>query len=397
MQSLTWYVHRLGRMSIPELCYRALQMGRIHATRLARIRAVPEPHPARPISFIDIDARVEVALYIARAERIMEGCFDIFDLENVQLGHPPVWNRDPLTGRIAPLRHASTIDYRDERVVGNIKYLWEPSRHLHVPALAQAYALTKDARYAEAMRLHIESWIEQCPPHMGAHWTSSLELAIRLINWSIAWQLIGGERSSIFDGQSGAAFRQRWMESVFLQARAIVNNLSRFSSANNHLIGETAGVWIASVIWNGWPKLQRWGERCAAILEREILRQNAPDGGNREQAFAYQQFVLDFALLSGLAARVAGRDFSKDYWARLEAMIDFIASIMDVGGNMPMVGDADDGYVVRLAPESGLGARSSGLGQEGLRESWPHTASNAMKNLGARDLELGLENREDRD
>jgi hypothetical protein len=352
MQSLTWYVHRLSRMSVPELCYRTLQMSRSHATRLARMYAVPQPYPARSIRFIEINAPVAAGPYIARAERIIKGRFDIFDLENVQLGHPPVWNRDPLTGRIAPLRHASTLDYRDERVVGNIKYLWEPSRHLHVPMLAQAYALTKDARYADALRLHIESWIEQCPPHMGAHWTSSLELAIRLINWSIAWQLIGGEQSPVFEGPSGAAFRGRWLESVFLQARAIVNNLSRFSSANNHLIGETAGVWIASVTWNGWQKLQRWGQRCAAILECELLKQNAPDGGNREQAFAYQQFVLDFGLLAGLAARAAGRDFSQDYWRRIEAMIDFVASIMDVGGNMPMVGDADDGYVVRLAPEA---------------------------------------------
>lgn len=390
MQSLTWYVHRLSRMSVPELCYRTLQMSRSHATRLARSDSVPEPQPARSVRFIEVAAPVEGAPYVAQAERIMAGRFDIFDLENVQLGHPPVWNRDPLTGRLAPLRHASTLDYRDERVVGNIKYLWEPSRHLHVPALAQAYALTNDMRYADAMRLHIESWIDQCPPHMGVHWTSSLELAIRLINWSIAWQLIGGERSPLFAGPAGTAFRKRWLASVFLQARAIATNLSRFSSANNHLIGETAGVWIASVTWNGWPKLRRWGERCAEILEREMLKQNAPDGGNREQAFAYQQFVLDFGLLAGLAARAAGRNFSKDYWTRLESMVDFIASIMDVGGNMPMVGDADDGYVVRLAPESGLG-------QEGLRESWPHTTSNAMKNLGARDLELGPENREDSD
>ena len=43
------------------------------------------------------------------------------------------------------------------------------------------------------------------------------------------------------------------------------------------------------------------------VLEEECHRQNAPDGGNREQAFAYQTFVLDFLLLAGLAAPCAGR------------------------------------------------------------------------------------------
>ena len=42
-----------------------------------------------------------------------------------------------------------------------------------------------------------------------------------------------------------------------------------------------------------------FGERCRKVLEDECLRQNAPDRGNREQAFAYQTFVLDFLLLSG--------------------------------------------------------------------------------------------------
>jgi hypothetical protein len=31
-------------------------------------------------------------------------------------------------------------------------------------------------------------------------------------------------------------------------------------------------------------------------------------------------------------------------------MLDFLASIMDAGGNVPMFGDADDGYAVRLSP-----------------------------------------------
>jgi hypothetical protein len=39
---------------------------------------------------------------------------------------------------------------------------------------------------------------------------------------------------------------------------------------------------------------------------------------------------------------------------RIEAMLVYIASIMDVNGNVPMIGDADDGYVVRLDPRPGF-------------------------------------------
>ena len=89
----------------------------------------------------------------------------------------------------------------------------------------------------------------------------------------------------------------------------IAGNLSRFSSANNHLIGEAAGVYVAASTWPLWPQMREWGERCRAILEEECHRQNAPDGGNREQAFGYQTFVLDFLLIAGLAARAPRRRF----------------------------------------------------------------------------------------
>lgn len=354
MQTLSWYFHRLGRMSAPELAYRVTQVARAATERWTEELSRPAPkihNPPTPRRFIDTAPNLDPAAYIRQAESIMAGRFSIFDLEGCDLGHPPQWNRDPLTGRIAPLTRAASLDYRDERLVGNIKYLWEPNRHLHIPRLAQAYALTGELRYALEVRLQIESWLDQCPYGRGPNWTSSLELAIRLINWSLAWQLLGGYESAVFAGTDGENFRERWLASVYLHARAIGRKLSRFSSANNHLIGETAGVWIASVTWDCWPEMRAWGQRCKRILAGEALKQNAEDGGNREQAFSYQQFVLDFLLFSGLAARAAGDDFPAEYWQRIECMIDFIASMMDGSGHVPMIGDADDGYVVSLATD----------------------------------------------
>src|SRR5204863_4355100 len=55
-----------------------------------------------------------------------------------------------------------------------------------------------------------------------------------------------------------------------------------------------------------------------------------------------------------LAGRAHGVRFPAAVDARLEAMLEFIASIMDVGGNVPMIGDSDDGCVVRLSPEPGF-------------------------------------------
>ncbi len=356
MPSLTWYVNRLGRMSPGEVLHRLTQAAQSTTDQFAsaRLREVPTPElsNASPL-FIHADAQIDASNYVRRADEYLADRFSFFALEGCSLGNPPRWNRDPLTGRRAPQQRAATLDYRDERLVGNIKYLWEPNRHLHLPTFAQAYALTKDRRYLEALRTHLDSWIVQCPCGVGANWTSSLELAIRLINWSLAWQLIGGASSPLFEGAAGQSFRKRWLESVFQHARGIMRKLSRYSSANNHLIGEVAGVWVASVTWDFWPQMRVWGERAQQILTDEAFTQNCADGGNREQAFSYQQFVLDFLLIAGLAGKAAGRDFVPQYWERIESMMTFIASMMGVAGHMPMVGDADDGFVMDLTAEGG--------------------------------------------
>jgi hypothetical protein len=293
--------------------------------------------------------KVDAVPYLAAADRVAAGKLDIFALRGVHLGSPPRWNRDPKTGVEAPLGFSKLLDYRDPRLVGDIKYLWELNRHLHLVTLAQAYALSRDVRYFHVIRRHLESWFTSCPYGRGPNWSSALEAAIRLINWSVTWQLLGAARSSLFEKPGGARFRQRWLESVYQHAQFVRGYFSLHSSANNHLIGEAAGLFIAALTWPHWPSARAWLPAAKAILEREALVQNAPDGVNREQAVSYQQFVLDLLLLPLLAGKANGQSFSVAYQSRVEAMLEYLASIMDAGGNVPMLGDADDGLVVGLA------------------------------------------------
>ncbi|MGZ5063999.1 MAG: alginate lyase family protein [Usitatibacter sp.] len=353
---LAWKLNRLRCMTPAEIAHRVVQAASIRFERLGLAPCVvPKADLARRARpWIRGDARVDALPYVAAANRVIEGRFDVFALENVELGNPPRWNRDPKTGIEAPLEFGKQLDYRDPARVGDCKYVWEPSRHLHLVTLAQAYAITGDARYAATVRSHLESWFDQCPFRMGVHWSSSLELGLRLANWALAWQLLGGPDSALFSGEGGARFRDRWLESVYQHAEFISGHLSLHSSANNHLIGEVSGLYAAGVAWPHWEASARWRKSAAQVLEREALLQNAPDGVNREQAVSYQQFELDLLLLPLLAARANGGDFSSAYVARIEAMLVFVASIIDAGGNVPLFGDADDGYAVRLDPRAGF-------------------------------------------
>ena len=296
-------------------------------------------------------SKIDENPYLEKADSILSGELNIFALHCKNMGKMISWNSDPKSGRLAPLIYGKSINYRDTLVVGDIKYLWEPNRHLHLVTLAQAYYLTGEEKYIDGLKIYLDSWFDQCPYLMGPNWTSSLELAIRLINWSIVWQLIGGNESLIFDRKEGQEFRGRWLASIYQHSHFIRHYFSLYSSANNHLIGEAAGLFVASTTWPYWGITSKWQNEAKTILIEEAKKQNYPDGVNKEQAISYQQFVLDFLILSAHCGEANGVRFSSEYWMNIEAMLEYIASIMDVAGNIPMIGDADDGYVVQLSQE----------------------------------------------
>ncbi|MBI4754065.1 MAG: alginate lyase family protein [Betaproteobacteria bacterium] len=349
-------------MGAREILHRVRQAGRAGLERcgfgLARAGA---PAGAPGSAWCDVLARgFDATHYRAAAERVLAGRFDVFALKSAALGFPPEWNRDPKTGTRAPLSFGKTLNYRDERIVGDIKYLWEPNRHAELVTLAQAWHLTGEARHAEGCRTLLDSWFAQCPYPLGANWTSSLEHAVRLVNWAVAWHLLHGtaREGGMPAPPRDAAFRQRWLDSIYQHCHFISGHLSRYSSANNHLLGELMGLFVASVTWPMWPASRRWRERAAGEFEAEALKQNGEDGVNREQAVWYQHEVADMMLLVGLFGRANGVEFSAAYWQRLERMLEFIAGVMDVGGHVPMFGDADDGAMVRFGRDGGNPYRS---------------------------------------
>jgi len=296
---------------------------------------------------------LDVATYVAAADQVMAGRFDVFAMRGAALGFPPAWNTDPKTGTPVPLKFGKTLNYRDERVVGDIKYLWEPNRHLELVTLAQAWHLTGNRKYADACKQLVESWLDQCPYMLGVNWTSSLEHAVRLLNWSFAWHLLGGDGSPLFQGPAGLAFRRRWLHSVHQHCHFIAGHFSRYSSANNHLLGEYMGLLVGSLTWPLWPESAAWRSIGKAGFETEALRQNGPDGVNREQAIYYHHEVMDMMLICGLICRRNGIEFQSAYWRQLEALAEFLVAAMDRAGNVPMIGDADDALMVRLSQEPG--------------------------------------------
>jgi len=280
-------------------------------------------------------------------DNLLQGKIGFFGHAPLDVGMPVNWHRDPLTGIEAPLSFGKGMNYRDDRLVGNVKILWELGRHQHLVPLAAAYACTGEARYREAVTSQIESWITDNPFGLGIHWCSALEEALRLISWAVVHSLL-----ALRDGENGlftaVADPKQLGRSIYQQAWFVRHFLSRYSSANNHLIGELTGLWVACCVFDMGKQGENWAETAQQELEREARLQVHEDGVDKEQACYYHLWVLEYFLFAWLVGLRTGKKFSDSFGDGILAMADFLRVITPDGGVPPQIGDADDGFVTRF-------------------------------------------------
>jgi len=364
MQSIGWYLKRLQAMSPGEVVWR---IGSLARDQFDRVRIplglVPKADSAPRTECHEGVAGFAVSDFepsnwkagvpeavgdvwlrelTARADKLAEGYLSFFDLEDKFLGNPIDWHFDHAAGKATSRGAIQSVDYRDFDRNGDCKLVWEPNRHHHLVVLARAYRATGERRYAEAVIGQLESWMAQNPFGYGMNWRSPLELGVRLINWVWAIDLI---RDS---GLAGGDFYARFRQSAFLHCWETARKFSKGSSANNHLVGEAAGVYVAASYFKTFRRSEAWRREAKKILCREIEAQTYRDGCIREHGLGYQFFVLQFYILSGLVGRWTGDDYPPAYWERIERMIEFVAALSEGGEQLPMFGDRDDGYVLDL-------------------------------------------------
>jgi hypothetical protein len=380
MQSIGWYVSRLRSMSPAEIAWRVRSLARDQADRV-RISAGWLPSEATIVNgggtllpaalrLSDVEPgewsrlgpdRPESAWLPrlhGRADELVNNQFTFFSLTAQHLGTPIDWHRDHESGKASPQSLSLDIDYRDFSSVGDAKMVWEPSRHQHLVVLGRAWRATGDRRFAAKVVEHVDAWLTANPFGTGMNWRSPLELAIRLINWVWAFDLIRDA------GVISEPFERRALYAAYLHLWDVSRKFSQGSSANNHLIGEAAGVFIGALFFPRVPGAREWRDEAGRHLAEQILIQNAPDGGNREQAIGYHLFVLQFYLAAATAAHHGGYEFPRAFWERLEQMLEFVARLKEGGDALPMYGDADDGYVLDLgnAPDDPSGLLATGAG-----------------------------------
>lgn len=350
MQTPAWYYHRLRRMGGAEILWRLTGVAR-EATDLVRIplRMFPQVAPVESLdsvstgfTFVPQHNRLpadRLERLRAKAESILANRLSFFQHDQLFLGESIDWHRDWNQQLASPQGPCPLVDYRVAHVSGDCKQVWEPNRHHQLYVLARAWQQTGDVRYAEGAFRMFESWLDANPFGYGMNWKNPLELGVRVINWVFALDLL---RNAPLD-------RNVWDRihvALNLHVWDLARKFSRGSSANNHLVGEAAGAFVAAAWLPGLPDAGRIRRQAQHILAAEILKQFNADGGTSEQAIGYQFFSLQFFSVCKLVAERIGEAMPEAYTSRLSAAYGYLDAFAEGGNELPFYGDKDDGYVL---------------------------------------------------
>lgn len=370
MTTLTWYAARLRTMKPAEIVGRTGDVARQARWRRQRVlphevgglpaslrehRPAPAALPAGTLELVD---PIAAAAVVEAADRILAGRWAVLGVERVDLLEPD-WFLDPTTGIRAPqTRHAFATNHRDPALTGNVKQVWELSRHHHLTVLAAAWWLTGEDVYADVVAAQLRSWWASSPYLCGIHWTSGIELGIRLISWTWIRRLLDRWPGVDELFSEPNALWQLWWHQRHLAAFP-----SHGTSANNHAVAEAAGRLVAACAFDWYDESPAWREDAAAELTRHLEANTFPSGLNREQASDYHRFVTELGLVAAVEADLAGTPLPASTWLLLTDSVDAAATVADSTGRGPRQGDGDDGRGLLLDdPSSGAWAQLLSIG-----------------------------------
>ena len=332
--ALSWYIKRIRTFSVGEFVYRIRQRFRTHVLDWIRV-------DESDYTLAKLDCGIILDENAHCLYPIFESKVDIFkDID---------WHLDVSTGKHFPKSFSHKIDIRSDKF-GSAKHVWEVNRLQFLLHIAWLYKTTGQRKYLDLYCHHLGMWRDANPYLVGVNWYSNIEVNLRLIGWFFGWQLLDidglRKKDPIIEEFVAAA----WTSLILDHVEYSYRHPSLCSSANNHLVSEYAGLFVAACSWD-IPHRNARRSYAKKGLEREILMQNTPEGVNREEAAEYIQFIDDFFLIAAVVGRRAGIEFSPAYNERLHRMADYMNAILDEKFNYPMYGDGDDGFVLR--PDGG--------------------------------------------
>jgi len=336
MADVKWLINRLKTMSPGEIQFRTSQFvkKKIEKKRLT----VPKSTLIRAADLSSFKTFDFDDFELPETSK-----FHFFGLE-IDLDKPILFHHDISSGKDFPMSFSKDINIRSD-AFGSAKVVWEVNRLQFLLPILIKYRQTGDKSFLDQFVRIMSEWNEQNPYLKGVNWYSNIEVNIRLINWYWCWLLLADDKKWTASADYKKFTDEIWLPLIYQHCFYAYNNPSYYSSANNHLISEYAGLFIANCLWK-FEESDKWMQFAIKGLEKEILVQHSANGVNKEEAAEYIQFITDFFLISYVVGEQHGIKFSASYGNMLSKICDYIYHFLDAKGNFPKYGDEDDGRVI---------------------------------------------------
>jgi uncharacterized heparinase superfamily protein len=185
---------------------------------------------------------------------------------------------------------------------------------------------------AAAIARFVERWIDVHPPGTKVAW-DPYPTALRIVSWLDVMQTLAPFTDT--------AWRQRVLESLYVQARWLSRNLERHL-LGTHLLKDIRALLVAAACFDD-AQARGWRRTALRLLERELDTQVDTDGAHAEPSLMYHcvalEDLLDLLNFNGavdaaMARRL--RDVARH-------MLRYARVIQTPDGGYPLLGDAWDG------------------------------------------------------
>ncbi len=351
-EKLRWYLYRFKAMSPGEVVHRVTEKQK----KLTGSRRIPDyaagikteaPLPVliglrENVTRLAAAHPAVLSSWETTAVRVRAGQLHFLGVDWTPRIGLPQWHEDPVTGKSWPeTPYCFKINYRHNKEMGDIKYVWELNRLQHLQPVAALAFVRQDAVLARLCIDQVLSWIRENPPYRGVNWNSGIELALRAFSMVFV--------STLLEGFFKPHEKTQVLVALLHHGRWLHRYPSRFSSANNHLIAEGVGLYLLGTLLPAGRETQRWQRAGRRILDTEIHRQILPDGIGAEQSPTYTAFSLEFFLLGRFLAEQDGEPFPLVYTEKLYHAGAALRAFTDKRGNLPHIGDDDEGRVMFTA------------------------------------------------
>jgi hypothetical protein len=312
---------------------------------LAQIEEVPCPVKFRNIPYyasgVPKLSETSQALIRAYADEIDQGRFPFLGYGTRQLGREPKWNVDFVSGLEWP--HARINDRDVIHFDGSdIKVPWELSRLQFLPILGKAYVVTGNERYRENAKRLTSDWITKNPVGVGVNWSIAMEAALRAMSICFVLNLLSPLR---LEEQSWlrAVTHCLWHHMLYIEAHTEFSHLI----SSNHYLSNVIGLYCLSEFLDG-QGMEARRRMYRQRVESEILRQVYEDGGDYEASIGYHVLVTQMFTSGLLLMRASNTAPEPRFLERLRRMYLVIQRLASPSGQLPQVGDCDDGRVELL-------------------------------------------------